>query len=1058
MSSPNSHEESQRAALLAEIAELQEELAATQRPRTRASLEADIAELQAQLAALDGGETPSPATAPVNQSGQAGGTSLGANNTLHGPTHIGDDVGRDKLEQQVGSVQAARDAFVATQQTINIYASEEAPVAPLLRTYLTELGSACARLSLADAESVDPKQATLDLQAVYVGLELERHVPLPPVDAEQLREQAISAIKEAGFAGVEEYATAYDGTVEQAFQFVIEQISPKEQQRRVRALEALAEHSRLVITGHPGSGKSSLVNFVALSLADAWCSGQPGVVPLGADWPHQALLPIRVVLREFAAWLEATPASAGDAAGLLWRWLEQKVGLAPLLVQRLRTACADGHAMLFLDGLDEVPLRDDGEPLRRVMATLHALGRGTSRMVVTCRVLDYEQAERQLTDWPVERIAPFAQPLREQLITHWFDALERLKRPTRGEPAILRDGLIRAIQARPELQRLAGNPLLLTMMIRLQAHDGELPGEQVTLYRRSVDLLLLQWRRDAAGREALGAVLALPQWSDSQLNRLLDRLAYVAHERGVSGESEQGADLPRQVLLEAAAHFFALYDPDRDLERAQKFLNYISAHGNGIIQRHDQQIYRFPHRTFQEYLAGRRLISDEGWPDDRPEFVDRALACSARGPQWRGALLLAVSQHALDGRLRPVFNLADELLARYRRGHATSDLLLAADILQELDRERVTTQRPELWEAIRTALLALLQPSNTKNPNSLPPSPAVVHERTENVHIAAKERIGTEETTPSSPLSHNVGEGAGGEGHPSHPNNLPALAGAERGRAGFLLGAFGDPRMPLSLTQWQHELAKLNATATDSYFCRIAAGDYLIGSGDDDSDAYDHERPQHTVTFAQDYWVARLPITNAQWQCWVAEGGTAAHYADDDDLNHPNQPVVGIDWHAATAYCAWLNNQLADLLPAGYTIRLPTEAEWEAAARGATARRYPWGNAWRDDGAATEEDRATRGWRWTMPVGCYPAGATPEGILDLAGNVWEWTLSRWHAYPGAKRSFTNDKLVVVRGGAFDNNRTFVRCGARGRNHPDDFLVIWGFRVILSPRSHIGSDF
>ncbi|RRR70912.1 MAG: hypothetical protein EI684_12370, partial [Candidatus Viridilinea halotolerans] len=140
MSSPNSHEESQRAALLAEIAELQEELAATQRPRTRASLEADIAELQAQLAALDAGETPPPPTAPLDQSGQSGGTSLGANNTLQGPTYIGDAVARDKLEQWVDSVQAARDAFVAAQQTINIYASEDAPVAPLLRTYLTEDG------------------------------------------------------------------------------------------------------------------------------------------------------------------------------------------------------------------------------------------------------------------------------------------------------------------------------------------------------------------------------------------------------------------------------------------------------------------------------------------------------------------------------------------------------------------------------------------------------------------------------------------------------------------------------------------------------------------------------------------------------------------------------------------------------------------------------------------------------------------------------------------------------------------------------------------------------
>ncbi|MFV9507497.1 MAG: SUMF1/EgtB/PvdO family nonheme iron enzyme, partial [Oscillochloridaceae bacterium umkhey_bin13] len=615
-------------------------------------------------------------------------------------------------------------------------------------------------------------------------------------------------------------------------------------------------------------------------------------------------------------------------------------------------------------------------------------------VVVTCRVLDYQQAKRRLADWPVETIAPLAQPLREQLITHWFTALEQLQRPTRGTPASLRDGLIRAIQARPELRRLAGNPLLLTMMIQLQAHDGELPGEQVTLYRRSVDLLLLQWRRDTAGRVALGELLELPQWSDSQLNRLLDRLAYVAHERGVSGDNEQGADLPRQVLLDTAAPFFAPYDPDRDHERAQKFLNYISAHGNGIIQRHDQQVYRFPHRTFQEYLAGRRLISDEDWPNDQPEFVDRALACSARGPQWRGALLLAVSQHALEGRLRPVFTLADELLARYRREATPHDLLLAAEILQELDRERVMQQRPALWDAIRTELGLLLQDR------------------------AAQQR--------------------------------PPVAVAERGRAGFLLGAFGDPRMPVTLAQWRTELDALSVPQAAGYFCRIPAGAYQIGSPADDSDAFDDEFPQHPATVTQDYWMARLPITNAQWQAWVAQGGTASRYADDDDLNQPNQPVVGLDWHAANAYCAWLSTELADVLPPGYVIRLPTEAEWEAAARGSAARRYPWGDAWCDDAAATAEDQTTRGWQWTMPVGCYPAGATPEGLLDMAGNVWEWTLSRWQAYPGAEKPFTNDKLVVVRGGAYNSNRTYVRCGARYWGRPVIRDVSLGLRVVVSP--------
>ena len=998
MSTSDPPEHARIATLRAAIATLEAAIASLSvtSPARASDFEAALSALRSELSALEAvGDTlptPAPVLTPVlqvDQSGQSGGSSGGAGNTFGDNTHIGDAIG-----PQIGSLKAERDIFVATNQTIHYGAD----VAPLLRTYLAELSSSCGRLSFADAASIDPKQAALDLQAVYVGLEIERQVPLPPDDPAQQRERAIEVIKGWGFAGLEAYADAYRVTTERALQHVVRQFTPREAQRHLRALEALAAQPRLVITGHPGSGKSSLVNFMSLALAQACRGDLSSLARLGDDWPHGALLPIRVVLREFASWLETSSASPSDETGILslfWRWLEQSSGMAELLVQHLRSAWAEGQVLLFLDGLDEVPLGKAGQTLRRLMAILEALGRGRSRIVVTCRVLDYQQAERRLVDWPVETIAPLAQPLREQLITHWFTALDQFKRPTRGSPAVLRDEIIRAIQSRSELRRLAGNPLLLTMMIQLQAYDGELPGDQVTLYQRSVNLLLHQWRRDAAGRVALGELLELPQWSERQLNHLLDRLAYVAHERGVSGDGEQGTDLPRQILLETAARFFAPYDSDRDHERAQKFLNYISAHSNGIIQRHDQQIYRFPHRTFQEYLAGRRLISDEDWSPNLSEFVDRALASSRYGPQWRGAILLAVSQHALEGRLRPVYNLAEELLARYRHDHGVRDLLLAAEVVQELECERLAKDRPGLLQTVRTELTLLLQDR------------------------AAQQR--------------------------------PQVAVAERGRAGFLLGALGDPRMPVTRTQWQAELAQLATPESPGYFCRISPGTYWIGSPTNDPEANDVEHPQHRVTLTHAYWIARLPITNTQWQSWVAQGGTVSYYANDTDLNQPNQPVVGIDWHAANAYCLWLSTELADILPPGYGIRLPTEVEWEVAARGAAARRYPWGNDWRDDAAATEEDRDVRGWQWTMPVGCYPSGSTPDGLLDMAGNVWEWTLSRWRSYPGADRPFTDENLVVVRGGGYNSRRTSVRCGARVGNHPCDRRgVNLGLRVVVSP--------
>jgi formylglycine-generating enzyme required for sulfatase activity len=175
-------------------------------------------------------------------------------------------------------------------------------------------------------------------------------------------------------------------------------------------------------------------------------------------------------------------------------------------------------------------------------------------------------------------------------------------------------------------------------------------------------------------------------------------------------------------------------------------------------------------------------------------------------------------------------------------------------------------------------------------------------------------------------------------------------------------------------------------------------------------------------------------------------GGEQSGYVDNTDRNHPNQPVVGVTWHMCNDFCTWLSAQL------GITIRLPTEYEWEAAARGGDARRYPWGDDWRDDHAATEEDRETRGWRWSVPVGCYPAGAAPCGALDMAGNVWDWTADIWQSYPGAAKPFTDKSLRVLRGGDYDSIRTYVRCGARGRNDPDlTYLSLnYGFRVVVAP--------
>jgi len=177
-------------------------------------------------------------------------------------------------------------------------------------------------------------------------------------------------------------------------------------------------------------------------------------------------------------------------------------------------------------------------------------------------------------------------------------------------------------------------------------------------------------------------------------------------------------------------------------------------------------------------------------------------------------------------------------------------------------------------------------------------------------------------------------------------------------------------------------------------------------------------------------------------------------YWNDRERNNPSQPVVGITWFEARAYCAWLSEVT------GKNYRLPTEVEWEAAARGLpdkpflgkmTARKYPWGNDWDKEKANSIEGRVMK----PSPVSAYTAaGATgPFGAEDQAGNVYDWTSSLYLPYPykpEASEVIEADGERTVRGGSWNDIRRNVRCASRLRLVPVFFYNNFGFRLI-SPR-------
>jgi formylglycine-generating enzyme required for sulfatase activity len=293
------------------------------------------------------------------------------------------------------------------------------------------------------------------------------------------------------------------------------------------------------------------------------------------------------------------------------------------------------------------------------------------------------------------------------------------------------------------------------------------------------------------------------------------------------------------------------------------------------------------------------------------------------------------------------------------------------------------------------------------------------------------------------------------------------LPPVERAAAGSTLARLGDPRFRPDA--WYLPDEPLLG------FLEIPAGPFLMGSDKKrDRQAFDDELPQHEISLPT-YYITRYPTTVAQFRAFVEESGYKP--ADPDSLRGlPNHPVVDVTWYDALAYCEWLAERLrawegtpdplAALLRVGaaggrpWRVTLPSEAEWEKAARGTDGRIYPWG----DDPDPNRANYDDTGIGTTSAVGCFPGGAGPYGVEDLSGNVWEWTRSLWGkdpARPDFKYPYnpgdgredleaSREVLRVVRGGAFVNIGWGVRCAFRDWYGPISRLGDLGFRVVVSP--------
>jgi formylglycine-generating enzyme required for sulfatase activity len=798
-------------------------------------------------------------------------------------------------------------------------------------------------------------------------------------------------------------------------------------QRAESALEALANRRQMLLLGGPGSGKTTFLRHVALNCADRWLGNPDGDLgALSALGDH--LFPLVVTLRRFAPSLDpaAEPHHRELVAHLqnLLNCDQAPPTYWPTVRQRLH----DGRAILLLDGYDEVDR--ERRPLVAGIIQDFLDYFPKTPLLITCRTRAYRAEETPRLSLPAVSLDYLSPQRIQDFASAWYNEMARLDARYDQQWAKQRaSALVGAVQTREPLGDMAHTPLLLTMMARVNARKT-LPGSRAELYSDVLDQLLWEWEKARGEGQAAESLDDYLRETGKTRTHFLFWLAdFTFGQHQAQGARLEVADIPRWELERALREFHGGKYEDQD-NWAGRVLRMIGER-SGVLWLGDESL-TFPHRSFQEYLAAVHVAEKEK--------ATAVAELAPAGDHWHEVILLAAGYLVPLAREDQVLAYVEELLPRRPRSQRDWAMVnLAGETLAVVPEKllRDSQRGSDLLTCVPRRLVRLLE------------------------------------------------RGA-----------LPAV---ERAAAGVTLGALGDPRFD-GLLGLPRDL--------DRYFVPVPGGHFSVGTTDQEvaeikaeaewyrerSRNWDKwlgwEQPAHPVSVA-DFHMARYPVTNAQYQAfidgggytdvglaawWTAGGGAAwrgGHIRrwgpevglsdnlpgqwSNRRLNTPNAPVVGVSWFEAVAYCNWLTTKLRDIgfLDEGQVVRLPTEPEWEYAVRGPERRTYPWGNAWHPEAL----NWAGAGIGAPSAVGAFPAGATPDtGLLDVAGNAWQWCQTRWGDYP---YQADRESLASQREGFWYEQRCirgiswatsdfgWAHCAARYWYFATGRYDVLGFRVVLS---------
>jgi formylglycine-generating enzyme required for sulfatase activity len=789
----------------------------------------------------------------------------------------------------------------------------------------------------------------------------------------------------------------------------------------VALADLLTLSDRIAIVGGAGSGKSTVLAYLAATLAQAARGGAPLPYRLPTGAP---LVPLIIPLRYYRDYLEKCcdePAQQiadprrGTLAGFIPWYLRRRnpaLGLSEDFFDRLLMG---GGCLLMLDGLDEVVNRSQrGQVCQEIESLVRSVYPG-NRVIVTAREAGYSDEAVFSDRFTRLDVQDLDEPQITLLVEKWCRRLYPANVAANRDALVDAIRYINALRRERDLPPLINTPLMTTMVVSVQYGETELPRERARLYDACVKVILqAQYVPDDTPGDP--ARERLVNWGGpwEEQRKWLSRLALAMHEGG-RGAAAVREERVREILA-------GVLTPDT----LDTFLRAVRDRGGLFDER--GEFFQFLHLTFQEFLAARSLAKqrESGW---------RTLAGHVADSWWREVILLVY------GYLQADEGPADDFL----------------DWLAHLDGDDRT--RLAGAELAGAAVLELERPD-----------PALRRRQADRlVELLEEDAL-----------------------------DAPAVL---RAAAGDVLGRLGDPRFDPDCYFLPGRYRGQPEAAHG--FVEIPAGPFVMGSRQGEPDAYDNEYGNPAqLTIPYRYWIARYPVTVAQYAVFLADHGgdedapwwTAMgrawrrgdwdsqvtedwlknwlkeRPADqrgqprwwDEQIAYSTRPVMGVSWFEAVAYSRWLDARLRSYVPGtsqvpgtwtpppGYRVRLPTEAEWEKAARGGDDRRFPWGDApWDENRANIDAGQVGH----ASAVGSFGAGAAPRGIQDLSGNVWEWTGSLYRPYPYDGEDGRNDPAAagsrVVRGGSWCSTQRAARCAVRLRYGPDGFGSRIGFRVVAS---------